>query len=181
MRLCLLLSNPLCSSDWRGAWGGQGGEAAMHGHPFVMTAEGGPDTGENITTVADVVLTGCPAFADGNSWIGETHRTPSGWQTLVGQQACTVPLPVTRTPVKTSCLGLTLAWLIGLHLIPRGRASRAAGRAGPAAIPRLVLRHGLSRLRADLLRQHTLGQRPRCAGGRGRQRAVRWQRAGRLR
>ena len=58
--------------------GGQGGEAAMHGHPFVMTPEGGPDTGENITTVADVVLTGCPAFADGNSWIGETHRTLAG-------------------------------------------------------------------------------------------------------
>jgi len=42
-----------------------------------MTPEGGPDTGGNVTTVADVVLTGCPAFADGNSWIGETHRTLS--------------------------------------------------------------------------------------------------------
>ena len=46
----------------------------MHGHPFVMTPEGGPDTGENVTTVADVVLTGCPAFADGNSWIGEPQN-----------------------------------------------------------------------------------------------------------
>ena len=49
----------------------------MHGHPFVMTPEGGEDTGENITTVADVVLTGCPAFADGNSWIGETQNAPA--------------------------------------------------------------------------------------------------------
>ena len=45
----------------------------MSGHPFVMTAEA---SGENITTVADVVLTGCPCFdrADANSWIGDAMQ-----------------------------------------------------------------------------------------------------------
>ena len=49
----------------------QGKEAAMSGHPFVMTPETPAAGVGNITTVADVVLTGCPAFSDGNSWIGQ--------------------------------------------------------------------------------------------------------------
>jgi hypothetical protein len=44
----------------------------MDGHPFTMSPEVAGSSSPNITTQADVVLTGCPCLpADGNSWIGQ--------------------------------------------------------------------------------------------------------------
>lgn len=53
--------------------GNNGKEAARNGgHPFMMVPEVAGSSSPNITTQADVVLTGCPCLpADGSSWIGQ--------------------------------------------------------------------------------------------------------------
>ena len=98
----------------------------MSGHPFVMTAEA---SGENITTVADVVLTGCPCFdrADANSWIGDAMHTSSSTRFY----------PHFFTP-QSICLNKSY-W-----------EPRAARRAGASSLSQLVLRNGLPGLCANL-------------------------------
>ena len=65
---------PVCHVRTRTDFEGNNGkEKAMHGHPFTMVPEAAGGSSPNITTQADVVLTGCPCLAgsDGNSWIGQ--------------------------------------------------------------------------------------------------------------
>ena len=75
---CRLVSCcPVCRAVSRKDFEGNNGkEKAMDGHPFTMVPEVGGSSSPNITTQADIVLTGCPCLpADGSSWIGQSFSS----------------------------------------------------------------------------------------------------------